>query len=288
MAIADGINAPQGGILAGVRATAAGINAPQGGVLAAYNIPSLNMRATAGGIDVTVRQESPVSVTQAGIFALARGHFTNNYIKAWAYSQDGHDFYVLRLGEQATLVYDVSTQQWSQWDGSSNSTWRASYGLNWIGVAQGDYFGGVSTPVICGDDSTGVLWTLDPVQGYDDNIDSMGADIPVIRAIRGGIPFRGRHRSRTNGVWLTISNGLPVLPLAAVTLRTSDDQGVTWQERGSITVTPNDYSQNLYWRSLGLMRAPGRLFEFEDNGAMIRIDSADVDMSKDDQGGPSN
>jgi hypothetical protein len=229
-----------------------------------------------------------VSVTQAGIFVAARGVFDNPKIRAWGFSQDGHDFYVLRLGMQGTILYDTTTGQWSEWDGSSNPFWRASLGLNWIGVAKSDYLGGVSTPVIAGDDSCGILWSLDPTQGYDDNIDSTGDDVPVVRAVRGGIPFRGRHRSRTNGVWLTISNGAPVLPLAAVTLRTSDDQGVTWQDRGSITVTPSDYNQQLYWRSLGLMRAPGRLFEFEDNGAMIRIDSADVDMSKDDQGGPSN
>lgn len=283
------ITAPQAGFVAPLRITAEGIGSPQAGFVAPINFPAEFLNIPQAGVTSPLRQASPVSATQMGMVIPARGQFDNPRIRAWAYSQDSHDFYVLRLGMEATLIYDTTTQQWSEWDGSGYPFWRAALGLNWIGMSKDNFDGdpGAATQIVVGDDSLGILWTLDPEQGYDEAIDATSGDIPVIRAVRGGIPFRGRHRSRTNGVWLTISNGRPTLPLAAVILRTSDDQGVTWQDRGTITVIPSDYSQNLYWRSLGLMRAPGRLFEFEDDGAMIRIDSADVDMSKDDQGGPS-
>jgi hypothetical protein len=43
-----------------------------------------------------------------------------------------------------------------------------------------------------------------------------------------------------------------------------------------LTVTPSDYSQEFAWRSLGLIRAPGRMFELSDNGAAVRIDGLDI------------
>jgi len=212
----------------------------------------------------------------------------NPLIRSWGFSQDGHDFYVLRLGEEGTLIYDATTGQWSEWDGASVNYWRATLGMNWIGIGRDNLNAGAASNVIAGDIERGILWSLDPALGYDESVaeDATTGDY-FVRAVRGGVPFRGRHRSRTNGIWLTISNGQPTVPFAAVTLRTSDDQGKTWQDRGTITVEPANYNQDLYWRSLGVMRAPGRLFEFEDNGAMIRIDGATIDMSKDDQGGDS-
>ncbi len=115
MAITPTISAPQGGTLATSQSSAASVRVPQTGVFAAYNIPAVAMRATYGATEVLFRRDSSIQVTQAGTFALARGQIANPKLRAWTFSLDGHDFYVLRLGDTETLVYDLTSEQWVDW-----------------------------------------------------------------------------------------------------------------------------------------------------------------------------
>lgn len=205
----------------------------------------------------------------------------NPKVRAWGYSQDGHDFYVLHLGAQATIVYDATTGSWSQWDSSNrvSQTWRAGYGMDWLGMAKDNYAGGAATQVVAGDEALGVLWTLDPTAGVDDHPAEPDEIVPFTRIVRGGVPVTERKNLRCNAVWLRISTGSPAYSNAEIRLRSSDDQGNTWTDHGTVNVNSGEWGQTIYWRSLGLIRPPLRIFEFTDVGAMVRIDGADVDAT---------
>jgi hypothetical protein len=62
-----------------------------------------------------------------------------------------------------------------------------------------------------------------------------------------------------------------------VGLTYSDDRGFSYADAGEITLTPEAYTQRVNWRSLGSMRAPGRLFRITDTGALKRIDGMETD-----------
>jgi hypothetical protein len=193
-------------------------------------------------------------------------------VRVWGFMLDGHEFYVLRLGTSETLVYDRFTKQWSQWTSRGFDYWRAHIGGNWQGMTETLADG--RTDVVAGDDSTGVLWRLDPLAGVDDNTSTGTSEFT--RMVIGGIPLDGREVSKCNAVTLSLSLGNPSLTGAQITLRTSDNQGHDWISHGSVVTTAGSYDQVVEWRALGLMKAPGRVFELSDNGAAVRISSADM------------
>jgi hypothetical protein len=224
----------------------------------------------------------PHAVVQVPSFLVRAITFSwpgNPKVRAWGYSQDGHDFYVLHLGAQGTIVYDATTGSWSSWDSLGRNTWRAGYGLDWLGMAKDNYAGGAVTQVVAGDENLGVLWTLDPTSGVDDDPVNPDSEHPFTRAVRGGFPITERNNIPCNAVWLRISTGRPVYTDTTIRLRFSDDQGMTWYDAGTVAVNALEFGQVIYWRSLGLIRPPLRIFEFSDVGAMVRIDGADVDAS---------
>ena len=77
-------------------------------------------------------------------------------------------------------------------------------------------------------------------------------------------------------MFLNVSLGAPTVTGAAITLRTSDDGGHSFYSHGDVTITPANYSQEIAWRGLGLIRAMGRVFEITDRGAAVRINAADM------------
>lgn len=193
-------------------------------------------------------------------------------VRCWAYTLDGHDFYVMRLGSTETLVYDLTTQQWSSWSSPGRNNWRAHIGQNWQGMTTS--LATYPTDVVAGDDTEGLLWILDPTKGVDDNTDT--GQTAFSCRVTGGVPFSGRDNARCNAVTLTLSLGQPSLTGASITLSTSDDFGHNWTNHGAVTVAAGAYDATVEWRGLGLMKAPGRVFKFTDSGAVIRISRADI------------
>jgi len=252
-------------------------------ILAAFaiiNFPTEYIRASQLSGLVLSQAPREFRVSSLGAIVLALGRPENRRARAWTFSMDGHDFYVLRLGEDCTLVYDLTTQKWHRWDSKDRTTWRAHQGFNWIGVAKGNYLGGMATNVVAGDDTFGTLWTLDPNVGVDDGpTDARPDPLPYTRVVSGGVPMRMRQSPRCNAVFLTVDLDAPQINNATINLRTSDDNGKTWANRGDITLVSGSYNQELLWRSLGVIRAPGRLFEFTDTGATVRIDDASIRLN---------
>lgn len=201
-----------------------------------------------------------------------------NQIVSSAFSLDGHDFYVLRLGANGTLVYDLTTGSWSQWDSAGRTVWRVNSGFNWSSVLGSLDPNAPSTNIILGDDTFSTLWTLSTEQYADDG--PFAGDDPqqFTRAAMGGIPLRSRQSVRCNAVTLTASTGDPSMVTTTITLRYSDDNGQTYANAGTVVVQSNDFTREIRWRSLGLMRAPGRIFEIIDSGTSVRLDGLDVDL----------
>lgn len=208
--------------------------------------------------------------------AVVRGHIENPRLRAWTFVLDGHIFYVLRLGDDKTLLYDVSTQQWSWWSSGDNLFWRVTTGFNWRTPGNNAFYNGSN--IICGDDTFGLLWALDPEQGYDENADDSSGPIkPYVRVVTGQITTRSRQYLGVYQAYLTASVGDPKIENATITLKYSDDLGHTFVDAGAITVEPGNYFQEFAWRSLGKIGAPGRLFQLVDYGAFARIDELDID-----------
>jgi len=144
-------------------------------------------------------------------------------------------------------------------------------------MAKDNYDNGAATQIVAGDENLGVMWTLDPTKGTDDDPVDPSLSVPFVRTVRGGFPTTERQNYRCNGVWLRISTGQPEYTDTQITLNFSDDQGASWINAGSVSVDTDAYGQTIFWRSLGLIRPPLRIFEFTDVGATVRIDGADLD-----------
>lgn len=212
-------------------------------------------------------------VSQFFVRALIKGHTANPRIRAWTFTLDGHDFYVLRLGDSLTLVYDDYSEQWMDWQNASYTHWSLNIGTVWNGAAAlAQNFG---SSVVVGDDTYGLLWFLDPNQPYDQHPDT-AQPVYFERITMGQVPMRGREVLPCYAAWLTTDMGDPAYTGAAVQLEISDDGGVTFDDMGSVEITTGAAYPELSWESLGQIGAPGRLFKITDDGAITRIDGMEM------------
>ncbi len=219
-----------------------------------------------------VEPTTPINMSQAFVRVLVSGRVDDPVVRAWTFTLDGHDFYVLRLGNQETLVYDVATEQWYVWGSHESDLWRAYNGHNWLAADnQAVTYG---SNVLVGDDGNGALYFLSPDEDVDDDA-LLGAEVerPFKRVVTGQITHKGYNSKRVYDVLLEGSIGdLPEEDLVTVNLSFSDDRGNTYVDAGDITLTDGDYSARANWRSLGSLTMPGRLFKITDYGALKRID----------------
>lgn len=278
MAVTPNIRVTEGAVEAAITSDSADIRATQFTAKAAINFPTDSMRTTQLTAKATITPETDSQVTQLAVLAAVRGRVENHKIRAWTFSLDGHDFYVLRLDDTESLVMDMSTGQWAKWSSPEEDFWRAWNGMNWLGMSRDTFLSGAQSQIVAGDDTYGLLWTIDPDLGYDHNprYGEDGDPHAFDRTVIGGVAVRLRETQKVGAAYLVASVGSPQITGAGITLRTSDDYGKTWTSHGTVTITPSDYSQELVWRSIGLMKAPGRIFELSDSGATVRIDSLDI------------
>lgn len=215
------------------------------------------------------------------LFAIvaARGRVSDPKVRAWTFTLDGHDFYVLRLGAIETLVYDVFAEQWYVWGSDDTDIWRASTGKNWLGGTL--WGGGYGSNALVGDELAGVLYFLDPDGVFDEDPVS-GSDIPhpFLCEITGQVPSASFDMISCFGVKLLGSLGEDMVTSDAVmteiTLHTSDDGGNTYDEHDTLTFAADEFNGRAEWWSLGAFAAPGRLFKIQDRGALKRIDGLEM------------
>lgn len=251
----------------------------QARAMAAINFPTVSIRASQARAFVADAGVTPqMRVSQARVMVAIRGRPQNTRIRDWTFSLDGHDFYVLRLGDDETLIYDATTEQWVDWADRDLPFWRANVGMTWQGAAS--LASNYGSSVVVGDDNYGLLWLLDPEQPYDENPDYLAAEQEIYfeRIVMGQMVIRGRTAIPNYTAFLTADMGAPAYPGAGVTLYTSDDGGVTFDSHDLVTVTLDEADPELSWYSLGQAEAPGRLFKIVDDGAIARVDSLEIDV----------
>lgn len=252
------------------------IDASQLRVLAAYSIPTKKMSASAAYVRAaTTGPTDSLKISQLRVLAAVRGKPANPKLRAWTFTLDGHPFYVLRLGDGKTLIYDNLTKQWSWWSSADFPYWRPTIGMNWVSAGMNAQLYGSN--IVVGDDTYGMLWVLDPEKGYDDSALNGSGDPKVFPRIATAYQItRGRDWKYTYEVYLNASGGEPALSGQSVTLNLSDDVGHTFISAGDIEIDETCYNQEFAWRSLGKYGAPGRLFQIVDYGAFARIDGLNI------------
>lgn len=256
--------------------------ASQSDVVVVFNLPAVAVQSSQADLAFVSMSASEVEVSQADVIFIARGRTENVTLRVWTFTLDGHDFYVLRLGDQLTLVYDNYSEQWVDWQSSQLPFWRANCGINWTG---GEALAAVyNSNVVVGDDNVGILWFLDPEQPYDQspNEDAAQQEIYFQRVTMGQVAMKGRGVMPCYAAWLTTDMGAPAYDGAGVTLEISDDAGQTFDDMGMVTVTLGVHSPEISWYSLGQIAAPGRLFRIVDDGAIARIDGLEMNDPDDD------
>lgn len=217
--------------------------------------------------------DNNAQVSQVGAMAVVVGRVADTKIRAWNFVLDGHEFYVLRLGDQKTLVFDLSTGQWHNWGTGITEKWNISQGINWLGgnSLASEY----GSNVLVGSDYDGVLFILNPYAVLDEDVN--GTEGTFERTVQGQLILRGYDRVPCFGVQLYGDIGKAwEAGDWTVKLETSDDLGNFYYDHGSITMDKDNYEQRIEWRSLGSMKAPGRLFRITDYGAFQRLDGLEL------------
>lgn len=279
MAASLSVQISQADVAAAYDAATTNALASQADVTVIFNVPSDSTRIAQADVSYATEPETNVQISQADVMVIYRGRAEDTILRSWTFSLDGHDFYVLRLGDASTLVYDLYSEQWTEFQSADLAFWRANCGINWSG---GEGLGALyGSNVIVGDDFFGVLWFLNPQQGYDTH-PSIDGDVQYFERITmGQVPIKGREVLPCYATWLTTDMGAPAYDGAGVRLLTSDDGGRTFDDHGLVTVTAGEFSPELSWYSLGQIGAPGRLFKIVDDGAIVRIDGLEMNDPND-------
>lgn len=282
MVAATSIDTSQVFVLGTARYNAESLLASQVYALAAAIWPAASVDVSQTIGLAAVASANTITSSQVFVLAACTGRVADPRVRTWTYTLDGHDFYVIRLGNDETLVFDLSTGQWSTFASGEGALWRAYNGTNWLGADP--ISAGYGSNVVVGDDGNGALYFLDPDGDTDDDA-LLGADVQrsFERVAIGQVVTHGYNAQRCFGVTLLGSIGEQVADdanLRTVTLEVSDDGGHSYQDCGNLTVDAEQYSTRLNWRSLGSIRYPGRLFKITDYGALKRLDSLDVQDEK--------
>lgn len=229
-------------------------------ILAAYSRDLLSLgRVTEGGVLAAHRNMPDARLSETSILvAHSKGIRRTVRTRAWSYNLDGHAFYVLDLGVEGTFVFDDTTGQWSQFQTAGYGVWNMVNGHEW-----GLY-------VVGGDALYPVVWALKPDGFLDEDWR------PVEHKVNGALPSRSRDGVPLDAFFVNASVGQVGEDGALLQLRWSDDNGKTWSDYQEIALEENNFSQNLAWRSLGQISAPGRIFEIRDVGGLIRLDDANA------------
>lgn len=235
-----------------------------------FNFPTEFTRVTQAAVRVVDEPYTDVRVQQALIRTIIYGRVDDPQVRVWTFELDQHDYYVIRLGNDGTLVYDLYADQWYIWGSGDTELWRAFTGTNWLQPGQNAQSFGSN--IVVGDDGAGTIWFLDPSADVDeDALEGSEKPRPFLRKATSQVAIRGYDSVPCYGLELLGSSGQSALQ--GVTLFTSDTRGTSYVDRGTIDVALDDFDTRLNWRSIGSMKNLGRLFRIEDRGALKRIDS---------------
>lgn len=176
--------------------------------------------------------------------------------RAWTFDFDGHTFYVLDLGTEGALVFDLTTKAWSRWDTAGyEGHFNMKNGFHWRDGKM----------VVGGGLLDGLLVRLEEESYLDEDFR------PVSYEIQGVIFSTTERYLRNFNLRLVGSPGRRGLDddvdPPVLSMQYSDDNGANWSNTRNVTLT-NDTNQRIEFRSLGAFRQPGRIFRLFDSGGV--------------------
>jgi hypothetical protein len=231
-------------------------------VLAAINFPAAGVRATQAFGLVVAGSHPVVRVTQAFALVAIKTGAEDRRLRAWTFTQDDHDFYVLQLASASTYVFDKLTSQWCQWASPGIAYWRGNDGCDWQGFN------------VCCDPDTGKIFKIDADNRLDDNT------TPIISQVFAFVTTRLRKMVPLFMAEVAISEGRPPAGIDPATvgikLRTSDT--LAWTDHGTVAGQATGNMTFARFYGLGLVASPGILVEITDSGYARRIDGLTVEI----------
>jgi len=164
-------------------------------------------------------------------------------LSSWSFRHNRSDFYLIS-SPSFTLSYDIANNLWARWD-----TYNLPYWVAQSGVQHG-------SEVVAGNAYTNELYTL--TEGVSD------VGLPVIREVAGFLPNSAKPVKCGEVVVYVNAGWSPTYGLnPMLELRWSDDLGATWSDYVATSMgAKGQYSRTVSYRSLGLIKQPGRVFEF--------------------------
>ena len=164
---------------------------------------------------------------------------------------EGHVSYILNLPmKNVSYAYDCQTKLWFQW-GSQEKPFAEP------GVWLPQTCSGQGNEIYMGSSTDGRVWLSDPTNRTDDGL--------AVRTVVTGALWMKEDRGRCNNVTLHMVRGVatPSTPAPICQMRYSDDGARTFTSWLNGQLGPiGSYKYKVSWHSLGLLRQPGRLFEF--------------------------
>ena len=188
--------------------------------------------------DYTVRRLDGVTPVRISTHAIEQhiGDSTISTASAFAYSQDGHFFYVLSFNE-GTFVYDATTKQWHERETYGESKWNIGSSVTFNGL------------VLVGDTTSNSIGQLDPMSFADFSTTQRmeWTYQPVYAENRRAFHDR-LEMVFEPGVGLTTGQGSN----PQVMLDVSDDGGLTWRAAPTRTLGAiGQYRNRVIWSGLG-------------------------------------
>lgn len=282
MALTPEVRVSNTGTFSLTQLTADDLRTTQTGVMTLGSFPAERVDVSNTGVQTLVDYQKEIRVSNSQVLALAQGRISDPNVRAWTFTLDGHDFYVLNVGDQETLVFDASVGEWVTWGNDERSVFFAKTGINWLGGDKlADTYG---SNVLIGHDTAGTVMILDPRKSVDES--------PIPDDVNNPPTFNFRRQVTVQTVVPSGYYSVPCYDVQlhgsigdndeeannlTVTLEYSDDRGKSYTSAGSLTVPSEDYDFRVNWRSLGSYETPGRLFRFTDYGAMKRLDGVNVE-----------
>lgn len=165
-------------------------------------------------------------------------------LRAWSFSIDGHSLYCLTV-TGATLVFDVSSGQWSEFQTYEQPWWRCHVG------DMGETF------TVAGSREDGRLFRLDPEAASD-------AGLPLVRIVMGGNGLVGQSmRCNSLDVYCTTGTASDPTLYPKMRISWSDDLETYGDFEDVLIGRQGQYGLPVRLNRLGVMRYPGRLWKFQ-------------------------
>jgi hypothetical protein len=251
-----------GDVLTAINFPSASLVDTQSFALTAIRMPAASEQVTTSVGLVAARSNSTLRTTQSDVLVALLYGAEERMLRAWTFTQDGHDFYVL-LAAGETYVYDKASENWCQWASPDANFWRGVDGVDWEGIN------------VCIDPDSGKVYKIDPTGRLD------YGTTPVTSVVYGGMTERFRNMPSCYMAEIAISQNSPpynVDPTTlSITLETTDT--VTTWNHGTIygSATGNITYPRYY--GLGLLHSPGVIFKITDTGFARRIDGLNIEIS---------